>query len=228
MKRVFLLYFLSAVFYLNGITQVLQIPKGFEIIADIKGDLDKDGIDERVIVYNTRVKPTDSIYTNIDRELIIYKNKKASWQEWKRSKTAVMNSGLGGTWGDPFGQIEIKKGILEIYHEGGSSSKWNQTDMYRFQDGTFKLIGYTSFSGANCEEWESVDFNLSTGKLIYSKEFERCKGDNGPIVYKKQQETFYKKRINITLNDRHTKEVKIMTPKYKAEIYIDDGTYNIQ
>lgn len=39
--------------------------------------------------------------------------------------------------GDPFGEIEIKNGILLVSQNGGSSWKWGHTDKYRYQDENF-------------------------------------------------------------------------------------------
>jgi len=63
------------------------------------------------------------------------------------SKTALSQSKTVGIMGDPFQEIAIKKGILIIYHSGGSSWKWNTTENYRFQNNQFELIGRTSFYG---------------------------------------------------------------------------------
>lgn len=191
----------------------------FEIIDEKTGDLDKDGIDEKVIVYETNEK-TD--FGNV-REIQILKNKSGKWVEWKKSKNAVLKNEEGGMMGDPFQGIDIENGILKIHFFGGSSWKWSFSDKYRFQNNQFELIGYTSTYFKLCEYWETDDFNLSTGKMISKKEYEKC--ENGEQeIYKRENETFYKKGINITLENRQGKEIKILTPKYGREIYVANGT----
>ena len=187
----------------------------FEIIAEKIGDLDKDGIDEKVIVYETN---ESTEYGNV-REIRILKKVGGKWKDWKKSKSAILKSEEGGIMGDPFEGIEIKSGILNINFFGGSSWKWSYTDKYRFQNNNFELIGYTEVSFRNCEIWETNDFNLSTGKIVSKKEYEKC-GENDKEIYKKENETFYKKGIKITLQNRLEKEIKIITPKYGREIYI--------
>src|SRR5215213_9566840 len=85
-------------------------PKGFEKIAEKAGDLDKDGIAEKVIVYNT----TDSGEGGIVRELQILKQSANKWSVWQKSRAAVLKSQEGGMMGDPFQELEIERGILII------------------------------------------------------------------------------------------------------------------
>jgi hypothetical protein len=121
--------------------------------------------------------------------------------------------------GDPFGEIKIENGILLISQNGGSSWKWDHTDRYRYQEGEFYLIGYISNYGKPCEYWQEVDFNLSTGKMIVKKEYEDCEKSD-QTIYKRENETLFKKGLKISITDRNVREIKIITPKYRHEIYI--------
>ena len=124
--------------------------------------------------------------------------------------------------GDPFEDVEIKNGILIISQAGGSSWKWGHSDKYRYQNNRFELIGYSSHYGKLCEYWEDFDFNLVTGKIILKKEYERCDDDGeSNEVYKTEKETFtYKLKQKITLENRNKMEVKIISPKYKHDLYL--------
>ncbi|CAN5380542.1 hypothetical protein BH11BAC3_BH11BAC3_02210 [soil metagenome] len=190
------------------------LPEGYQIIAEKTGDLDRDGIKEKVIVYNT----PDTTEDGIVRELCIFKINNSQWKLWKKTKNAILKSQEGGMMGDPFEGIEIVDGVLIISVSGGSSWKWSHQDKYRYQNNEFRLIGYTSHSGKICEYWEDVDFNLVTGKLIVKKEFEDC--DKNQEIYKTENEVFYKKGIIISLERRTTMEVKLVSPKYKHEFYL--------
>lgn len=198
----------------------IPIPKKYELLDSICGDLDQDNVSELVVAYNTSLKTEDE---GIKRSLCIYKIKNDHWELWKESKSALLGSKQGGMMGDPFNEMKIKNGILAISHYGGSSWKWGYTDKYRFQNSNFELIGYQSLNGKACEYWETEDFNLSTGKFIYSKEYETCSDDEevGPNTSDedKEKETFYKKGIRLTLSNRHDKEISFKTPKGE-EIYL--------
>lgn len=195
------------------------IPKHYVAIKETTGDLNKDGIDEKVVVYNMSDKEDE--INGIGRELIIYKKEKGQWRIWQRSKTAVGNSQDGGMMGDPFEDIEIKAGILIISQSGGSSWKWNTTDKYRFQNNQFQLIGYTSYGGKLCEYWQTFDYNISTGKITVEKEFENCDEEGTQTISKKQNENFtYRLKKPITLEKRNKEAIKITSPKYKHELYL--------
>lgn len=189
-----------------------------EIITEINGDLDLDGIDEKVIVYETHENtPLGNV-----REIQILKNTSGVWSLWKNSKSAVLKSEEGGLMGDPFHRIEIEKGILKIHFSGGSSSKWSYTDSYRFQNNQFELVEFTHVYLKLCEYSELTDFDLTTGKLVSNKEYEKCINEE-PETLKHENETFFKRGMVITLEDRYEKEIKIVTPKYGREIYLASG-----
>jgi hypothetical protein len=218
MKGLLSIVLLMLIHSFKAVGQAVPIPASYSIIDTVFGDLDKDGINELVVAYNTKKENEDS-FESVPRELIIYKKQNDKWILWKNSMQALYGSRDGGMMGDPFGDITIEKGILSISQDGGSSWKWGHTDKYRYQHGEFILIGYTSGYGKPCEYWENVDFNLSTGKMIYKKEYEDCVSGEQKI-YKKENETFYRKGLKITLGNRGEKEIKIVTPKYKHEIYV--------
>jgi hypothetical protein len=211
-------YSLAAVLlltYLLSNSQDIQVPAGYKILDQKEGDLNKDSVSEKVIVFDTN----DSAESGTIREIQVYKKSVNNWELLAGSKNAIGQSDAGGMMGDPFEGIEIKDGILIIYQSGGSSWKWSKIDKYRFQNGKFQLIGYENYYGKPCEYFENVDFNLMTGKIVYEKEHENC--DEGEQkINKSETETFYKKGIKIELTNRTANEIKIITPKYKREIYL--------
>ena len=217
-KAVYIISFLLTLAH-KSYGQELSIPANYSVVDSVSGDLNKDCIAELVVVYN--IGPENEI-DGIPRELIIYKMSDGKWKEWKKSDQTLYGSKDGGMMGDPFGKIEIENGILLISQNGGSSWKWGFTDKYRFQDGEFYLIGYSSNAGKLCEYWEDVDFNLSTGKMIVEKEFEVCE-TKVQKIYNRQNETLYEKGLKITIQKRQEREIKITTPKYKHEIFIAIG-----
>ncbi len=190
-------------------------PEGFTILEQKTGDLDKDGIDEKVIIYNT----PDSTDFGIHREIQILKLVEGKWTVWKKSRSAVLKSGEGGMMGDPYSGIDIIKGILLIHHNGGSSWKWGYVDKYRFQNNEFQLIGHTSSFGKPCEYWGTFDFNLSIGKIIYKKEYENCENADQDIS-KTEKETFYRKDIKLNLTNRHNNDIKVVSPVNGFEMYL--------
>lgn len=189
--------------------QELPVPNGYEIIRETTGDLDKDGINEKVVIYNT----ADSTVWGIVREIQILKLSKGTWTEWKKSRNALMNGEDSEPY-DLLSIVKIENGILVIGHEGGHIGKWHYTDKYRFQNNQFELIGHTSYFAQICEFITDLDFNISTGKIKYKNEFVDCELK----IYKTENETFYKKNVKINLNNRNSKQVEIISPKYKHDL----------
>ncbi|MBE8715163.1 hypothetical protein [Sphingobacterium hungaricum] len=217
MIKLSLISFIFILLNSSILAQEIPVPENYSIIQSAKGDLDKDGQDELVVAYETKINRQTEEST--PRELIIYKLVDKQWTILEKSKNALYGNRDGGMMGDPFGQLAIKDGILLIDQNGGSSWKWGHTDKYRYQNGAFILIGYTSVSGKPCEYWTNIDFNLSTGELVIEKEYEKCT-DADQEIYKTENETFFKKGLKINLQNRNEKEVKIVSPKYRHEIYI--------
>lgn len=187
-------------------------PQGATVIETVDGDLDGDHIPEKVIVYNTK----DTTDFGNFREIQILKRVNQKWTILEKSRNAILKSKDGGMMGDPYQSTEIKNGILMITQAGGSSWKWGYTDKYRFQNGHFELIGYSSGSGKPEEYWIDIDFNLSTGKLIFDKEVE-----NTEEYGNSKSEIFIKKGMKINLQNRNQeKRREILLPKTKEKVYL--------
>jgi len=187
-------------------------PQGATVIETVDGDLDGDHIPEKVIIYNTK----DTTDFGNFREIQILKKVNQKWTIMEKSRNAILKSKDGGMMGDPYQSTEIKNGILMITQAGGSSWKWGYTDKYRFQNGHFELIGYSSSSGKPEEYWIDIDFNLSTGKLIFEKEVE-----NTEEYGNSKSEIFIKKGMKINLQNRNQeKQREILLPKTKEKVYL--------
>lgn len=152
----------------------LKIPDGFVEIMRTSGDLDNDGTDELVIVFENGI----STAWGPERELDIYKLNNNTWELWNKSVGAIMSEEEGGMMGDPFMNLYIERGCIVVEHFGGSREKWGYTHRFRFQNNEWDLIGTTANYGAPCEGWENYDYNLSTGKINIHKTKENCEDVN--------------------------------------------------
>jgi len=187
------------------------------VLTEIYGDLDLDAVNEKVVVKELK----DTADDGKQRELIIYKKDHDNWKVMVSSKKAILGSDSGGMMGDAFSskEISIENGILIIGHDGGSSWKWNTIHKYRFQNQNLELIGYETIFGKICEYWDEFDYNLSTGKIIYTKTTEICDDDGIKKESQTVQEIFRKKLQKIpNIQTINTIENIIITPKYKAEL----------
>jgi hypothetical protein len=180
------------------------------ILGEAQGDLNKDGVEEKVVVYTT---DDEGDFGKV-RHLVVYKQENGKWVEWVLSDKAVLGSEGGGMMGDPFTSVTIEKGIIHIEHFGGSSWKWTEVDKYRFQEGDFYLIGHSSNYGKPCEYWDFYDYNLSTGDCVFEHEKDDC-GDGFADEYEDDFEEKFNHKMKTLpkMTSRVFGEYEIKTPK---------------
>ncbi|WP_419699572.1 hypothetical protein [Mucilaginibacter sp. NFX135] len=90
----------------------IVIPTGFKKLMETKGDLDKDGIPELVVVFDTPKK----VELGTERQLWIYKQNGSTWKLWHKSIGPVLSSEHGGMMGDPFESVTIERGKHESFY----------------------------------------------------------------------------------------------------------------
>lgn len=134
-------------------------------IAEVFGDLDSDGVDEKVTVLS---EGQDASGFGRERVLYVYKQTNNKWDVWCKSTQAILSDESGGMMGDPFMSVTIKQGCIKTEHYGGSRLRWGYKHRYRFQNGKCELINVTSERSEPMEFNESVDYNLSTEEVIYT------------------------------------------------------------
>lgn len=194
----------------------IQPPAGFTQLGTASGDLDKDGQNEKVVVYETN-RETDM---GKERELQIFKQKDNGWELWHKSVGAVLGSEQGGVMGDPFEEVNVENGCVVLAHFGGSREKWHYTHRFRFQDNDWQLIGATVSSGAPCEYFEDFDYNLSTGKIAYKKTTEDCsKSEDNPIEKVTTKDFTVKPKTLPSMDGFQTGANKLTLPKSNIEFY---------
>lgn len=211
MKKIILFIFSLSLNY--SIAQTNEQDKENFKIAQATGDLDKDGIDEKIEIWNRAI----NTYNGLMREIRILKKEKSNWKLWKKYDNCIPPSKAGNK-GDAFSQIRIIKGVLNLEYIIDVEASWSEK--YRYQNNEFEMIGYSSKVSSLCNEFRYADFNLSTVKIIVKKEIEKCKenGDGGKIT-RILDETFHYKNLKINLNNRFSKEIEIISPKHKIEVF---------
>lgn len=165
------------------------IPKNYEKILETKGDLDKDGKDETVIVFSTD-KKSESEYAGLIRKFYILKNVNGKLKIWKENSNLIFDSKEGFYPESNELDLTIKNNCLVIFQSYFSNSRHTVTskNTYRFQNGDFYLIGALVKFDDTCEFNFSDEINFSTGKVIVSEEYSDC--DSG--YERKVPENYYK------------------------------------
>ncbi|UBH29557.1 hypothetical protein [Aeromonas enteropelogenes] len=180
--------YFSTLFFALAVNTALAEEPGQEhitskVIGEAMGDLDKDGIDEKVIVLDTGLDGE----IGTQRTLLIYKKKQDKWVLWHSSQGPILDSAHGGMMGDPFISVDIQRGAIVIDHFGGSRHKWSYTHRYRFNNKAWYLIGATINYGAPCEGFFNFDFNVMTGKAIYKTYQDGCIDEEVASNFKTEQ-----------------------------------------
>lgn len=161
------------------------LPKGQKSDTITTGDLNKDGLEDLVMVYQPEklLKKENSPERTLR---ILLKQSDGNYQLVAESKGAVAGESMNNIY---FSGLEIKKGLLIINHDyirGGSVHK------YRYQNGGFYLIGVESRTG-DASYYSGIDYNLSTGKYISTYE----NWDNNKDLPKSNKKEGIKKPMNL-------------------------------
>ncbi|WP_312994464.1 hypothetical protein [Chryseobacterium flavum] len=176
----FLISSLSITFSNAQDLKAFSVPEGYAKITESKGDLDKDGNDEIVMIFNTTQRvsenkeyPKDKDYKRV---LYILKNENGNLKIWKENAVLLLSSGTGFYPEDNIPEIRIKSNVLIISQHFFTNSRHTQNyrHSFRFQKGDFYLIGsYDNFEDT-CSFSFLREINFSTGKVIINKDFSSC------------------------------------------------------
>ncbi|WP_115810340.1 hypothetical protein [Winogradskyella pacifica] len=196
----------------NKKTERIQTPKHFKILDKKEGDLDNDGVFEKVIVYDTE-KETDM---GTERQIYIYKKNHNKWELWKKSVGAILPSEHGGMMGDPFEGISIDRNCIVINHSGGARQRWHYTHRFRYQSDAFQLIGVTVNFGSPCDNFFNFDYNLSNGKINFEQETSDCINKSSKI---EKKEIVKKLKTLPTMTNFYPGNNKFTFPNSETIIY---------
>ena len=218
MKKIlsFLVIFLFTFSYSQELKD-FAIPKGYEKILETKGDLDKDGKDETVIVFNTDKTP-DSESPGLVRKFYILKNINGKLKIWKENSNLIFDSKEGFYPESNALELTIKNNCLVIFQSYFSNSRHTVTskNTYRFQNGDFYLIGALVQFDDTCEFNFTDEINFSTGKVIVSEEYSDCDdGSNRKIPENYHKEFTYKLPKLIKMNEYKMGKNEIKIPNSK-------------
>lgn len=142
-----------------------DFPAEYVKIAEATGDLDKDGVAEKVVVVN--IEDPENLKEE-ERVIYIFNFENQEWKLWDRIFDAIQSTDEGGMVMDPLQSVMIENGAIVINHNGlMGNSQWGSTQRYRYQHDKWELIGFTSKSITTCSEREFFDYNLSNGNVDY-------------------------------------------------------------
>lgn len=184
------------------------IPEGFVIHIykggyftkgwnEIKGDLNKDGIEDKVLIIKETDKTNivkDEYHGEIDRNrrglIILFKNQNNYELAAKNYTCFSSENEDGGIYIAPELSVKIKKGNLYFSYEHGRYGHWEY--IFKFQNSDFELIGYNEFSiGPINNRKTSVNFSTKEKrKIVYI--------NNDEVVYDTKEKISLKRVIKLS------------------------------
>jgi hypothetical protein len=165
----------------NGLgTKESFIPENWTLIQEAFGDLNKDSVDDASLIIEYA---GDALEGERPRSLLIlFKDKESDlYTQACMSEHAILDGQSGGTMGDPFESMEIKKNVLILKFSGGSREQWSTMHRYRLKDGFyFSVIGAT-YRVEDMGVTKTFDYNLLNGNMILTTKDSRNKANNKTI-----------------------------------------------
>lgn len=156
------------------------IPKGWVLLDSTSGDLSKDGKADLALVIQHKDSVAwvndfgDTVLTNPRMLVVLFRDTgKEGYTLAERSNTFIMQH-EDRTMDDPFEDVMITKGLLEIgfrlFYSMGSWYITVATYKFRYQANEFVLIGAEKLSFHRAtHDFEEYSYNFLTKKKIVSK-----------------------------------------------------------
>ena len=150
------------------------VPKGYSLFQQYKGDLNKDGKPDVVLMIKgtDKSKWVDDEYRGrLDRNrrgLIILFKRKNGYEQILRNDTCFSSENEdGGIYDAPELELYIIKNTLHIYFAHGRYGCWNY--IFRYQNNDFELIGYNHNRCIRYVTYYNLDINFSTRTRVYEE-----------------------------------------------------------
>ncbi len=145
------------------------IPEGFILFEEIKGDLNKDGEEDLVLL----IKGTDKSRIvevedrgKLDRNrrgiLILFKKKRGYELILENRNCFASENEEGGVYYAPELYLEIEKGKLFVKYAHGRYGNWSYT--FRFKNNDFDLIGFDESNAMGPVIESEISINFLTKK----------------------------------------------------------------
>ncbi|WP_442591482.1 hypothetical protein ACSBL2_09655 [Pedobacter sp. AW31-3R] len=160
-----------------------NVPAGYTKIMEVKGDLDKDGVEEIVYAYTTDKKVEN---LGFQRLFYICKVVNGKVMLWKKNTSVLRSSTDCGFCLDKGIDlsIEIKNNTLIIRQTFNHNARHDSThkNIFRYQKGDWFLIGSTFTDYDTCYFDFQYDINFSTKQVNVAETYGDC--DDGREVMK--------------------------------------------
>lgn len=182
------------------------LPKGYVVFEKINGDLNKDGLEDCVLIIKATNKSkiiNDRYGKKLDRNrrgiIVLFKKNKRYELSVKNYTCFSSENEDGGVYFPPELSVEIKKGNLYAHYGHGRYGYWKY--IFRYQNSDFELIGYDESNGGAV-----IDSEMSINFLTKKKQEKVNTNENaqgGDEVFK---ETWKNIKVNRMIKLREIKD----------------------
>lgn len=219
MKKILL--FFTILFFTISQSQELKnfvIPNGYEKVLEVKGDLDKDGKEETIIVFNTNITTKSE---GFERKFYVLKNINGKLKIWKENSSVIIDSKFGFYPTDNKLDVKIKNNCIIISQLSFTNSRHSDTSKYtfRFQNGDFYLIGAVYQLDDTCDYSFTNEVNFSTGKAIIDEQYSSCDDEKTEIPKDYYKEFIHKFTALNKMNGFRVGENKFKIPHSNKYFY---------
>lgn len=157
------------------------VPKGWVIKDSVKGDFNKDKLEDIIIVLANKVEDNNESYEyDCNRPLVILQKTNFGYSLSAYTTKGVLCKRCGGAFGDPYESISLEGNVLNINHYAGSAWRWTKNFTFRFQQNKWMLIGVSDASYWSLGECEGsvgdagynqneANFNTSKAHIVKTR-----------------------------------------------------------
>lgn len=203
MKKFTFIFFLSITTNSFGLTLPKTaksptefIPPGYVVFEEIRGDLNKDGLEDSVFIIKGTNKSKiviDKFAGELDRNrrgIIIVFGGKNQYQLILENRECFSSENEdGGFYFPPDLRIYIKNGVLRLHYLHGRYGFWIYK--FRYQNSDFELIGYDRSCARGPVVEVTTSINFLTKKMLIKKNINQD-AESGEEQF---AETWYKFRL---------------------------------
>lgn len=174
----------------KAVTPSLPVPKGYRVVEQIGGDLNKDGIPDSVLVVKATAK--EKLQSNAEgkvvdmnrRGLIVFLGMNGQYKKVTQNLNCFSSENEdGGVYTAPELSVEIDRNKLNVHYAHGRYGYWKYT--FRLKGSDFELIGYDASNNNGPRTDRQVSINFLTKKRL-----ERINtnptGEGGDEVFKEK------------------------------------------
>jgi hypothetical protein len=109
------------------------IPQEYGLLGSARGDLNRDSLEDMVLVLYKKGEDTSDMDHPAKRPLLLLIGQPDStYKLAAKNDNAVYCKNCGGMLGAPFQDIVIKNGYFSVEHYGGSAWRWTRTITFKY------------------------------------------------------------------------------------------------